>query len=887
MVKECNLYRRMSALCLLVVLIISGTGNVFGASDIAGHWAEPQIKAWLNAGIVTGYPDGSFKPQASVTRAEFMVMVNRAYELSGSSSKYYSDVSSGAWYAGAVSTASASGYITGYPNGTMRPDAPINRYETAVVIAKLNELASQPAAASGFSDASGMPAWAKGAVGAALQEKIMSGYPNGSFGGTGYITRAEAVVSLTRSLAAKLEKRVYDKPGVYGTGTVETVKGNVTVTSSDVTLRNMMIEGTLTLSKDIGSGSVVLENVTVKGSAVFEGGGPNSVRLEDSSLGTVTVSRPSGTLHLIAAGDTVVDRVIAKSDLKITESGLDDDGIISLTIEDDCEVSLIDTDLETLEMKAVGAELHLDRRSSVDKLTVSAKSAQIFMEEDGAISTLVANAGVAVTGFGTISRAEVNAAGVSFEARPQVVVVKSGIAAPAYLTPYIESFSPADGAVKVALNANIVLRFSETVRMTDGTALTNTNVDDLFSLRVGRASGDEFTFDATVAVSGGKTVVTVNPTADFLPEEDYFILLEEELEDSSNNPVTGMLRASFATVSEEVPRIESFTPENGAEDVAVDTDIVIIFSEDVRKTNNTELTSSNVDSQVVLKTGSSSGTSVAFNATVAVSGGRTVITVDPSNDLANSKTYYVAVSGLEDDDNQAVTGTLSATFTTVAPKEPPEIESFSPADGAEDVAVDANIVITFSEVVRMTANTTLSNTNVDALVVLKTPDSTGSEVLFDATVATVGGKTVITVNPTALLTNNTGYYAAVSGLEDAYNQAVTGTLHAEFTTVQLPADALDALEVALGADGSGGAVTLTPAFDGAVADYAATVSSGSEAVRVSPDAPNGNTAVVRLGSSIKADGVCPLAVGENVITVTVSKSNRADRVYTLTVTREP
>ncbi|MCX5780363.1 MAG: S-layer homology domain-containing protein, partial [Firmicutes bacterium] len=80
-------------------------------SDIQGNWAEPQITAWLDKGIVHGYPDGTFKPDSSITRAEFVTMTNQAFGFSASVPMQYTEVHTSDWYAGEIAKAQAAGYV--------------------------------------------------------------------------------------------------------------------------------------------------------------------------------------------------------------------------------------------------------------------------------------------------------------------------------------------------------------------------------------------------------------------------------------------------------------------------------------------------------------------------------------------------------------------------------------------------------------------------------------------------------------------------------------------------------------------------------------------------------------------------------------------------------
>lgn len=113
-------------------------------ADIAGHWAEKAINDWTTRELAGGYPDGTFRPDASITRAEFVALVNRAFgytelatgqALGTASSATFNDVAATDWYAGEIAQAAAAvGYIGGYPDGTVKPHNPVTRQEVSVML---------------------------------------------------------------------------------------------------------------------------------------------------------------------------------------------------------------------------------------------------------------------------------------------------------------------------------------------------------------------------------------------------------------------------------------------------------------------------------------------------------------------------------------------------------------------------------------------------------------------------------------------------------------------------------------------------------------------------------------------------------------------------------
>ena len=189
------------AFLLSTAMTVGSVAPVFGASsDILGHWAEFTISKWQNEGRVGGYEDGTFKPDKSISRAEFVRFLNSAVATPDGGSVSFSDVSMNDWFYNDVAKAVANGIASGFEDNTFRPGETVTRMQAAVFICNALKLTPNEAGAAALTDAASIPAWAKGAVGAVVSKGFMSGYPDGSFGGSKGMTRAEAVSTLDRVL---------------------------------------------------------------------------------------------------------------------------------------------------------------------------------------------------------------------------------------------------------------------------------------------------------------------------------------------------------------------------------------------------------------------------------------------------------------------------------------------------------------------------------------------------------------------------------------------------------------------------------------------------------------------------------------------------------------
>lgn len=202
--KRCLSWIVLSVFMLTVFL---GTGlaqaNTATFSDIQGHWATGEIEKMVDQGIAKGYPDGSFKPDANISRAEFITMVNRAFKLTGTAEVDFSDVKSVDWFVDEVAIAVVAGYIKGYEDGSMKPNNDISRQEVAVIIArKLNLSSSGDEVLDQFKDKSQIASWSKSSVAALVNKDYIKGYPDQTFRPCNAISRAEALVMLSRTMNA-------------------------------------------------------------------------------------------------------------------------------------------------------------------------------------------------------------------------------------------------------------------------------------------------------------------------------------------------------------------------------------------------------------------------------------------------------------------------------------------------------------------------------------------------------------------------------------------------------------------------------------------------------------------------------------------------------------
>ena len=150
---------------------------------------------------IVGYPNGNVEPNGNITRAEvatifFRLLTEEVRTANSTQSNSLSDVTRGQWFNHAVSTLSSMGIVKGHNDGTFAPNAPITRAEFAAIAARFDDKNTNTS--SKFTDIASH--WAKNEIGIAANKGWINGYPDGTFRPNQYITRAEAMTLVNRVL---------------------------------------------------------------------------------------------------------------------------------------------------------------------------------------------------------------------------------------------------------------------------------------------------------------------------------------------------------------------------------------------------------------------------------------------------------------------------------------------------------------------------------------------------------------------------------------------------------------------------------------------------------------------------------------------------------------
>jgi hypothetical protein len=221
------------------------------------------------------------------------------------------------------------------------------------------------------------------------------------------------------------------------------------------------------------------------------------------------------------------------------------------------------------------------------------------------------------------------------------------------------TFSPANSATAVAAGSNLTLTFNTAVRNTDDSALSDSNVDSLITLKETNSSGSDIAFDATI--NSDKTIITINPDSDFSSLQVVYIAIGNTVENTCGTAISAA-SATF-TAADTAGPTTTWSPVNSAAGVAVDSNITLTFNEAVRNIDDSALSDSNVDSLITLKATNSSGSDIAFDATI--DSDKEIITINPTSDFDSEQVIYVAIGATVEDSSGNANTASSITFTAI------------------------------------------------------------------------------------------------------------------------------------------------------------------------------------------------------------------------------
>ena len=546
------------------------------------------------------------------------------------------------------------------------------------------------------------------------------------------------------------------------------------ISNSDVSLaKNTGISGTLTIDSnatlDINGKNLTASTLVNNGNLQLSGSETVSISTKDTDSGTITYD---GTATGLAYGNTYFNLALNSTGTMTLDADLDVNGSLMIsdgtlnTGNNDINVAGNWTNSDSF-ISGTG-KVTFDGTSNI--VTGGTGDSNDFYDVTlGGTSAAQSTNAIAID-----NNFEITSSGTWYTNCLAMTVsgnttTGSGSIATT-LSPTV-AFSPANSATGVLVGSNLTLTFNTAIRNTNDSALTDSNVDSLITLKTTNSSGSDIAFDATI--DSDKKIITINPDSDFSSEQVIYIAIGTTVEDDANNAISassGTFTAREIGVSDTTAPTITFSPADLATSIAKDSNITLTFSEAIRNTDNSEITNSNVGSLVTLKATNSSGNDIAFNA--SIDSAKSVITINPSSDFSSEQVIYIAIGATVEDLYDNVITASSISFTAIDSISP--TLAFDPIDLENPVPVTDNITITFNEAIRNIDDSTLTSTNVDSLISLKDTDENGTDIDFNATIDS--NKKIITINPDSSLSSEQTVYVAIGAtLEDDSNNAITAS----------------------------------------------------------------------------------------------------------------
>jgi S-layer family protein len=177
---------------------VASLDNSLVFTDITGHWAEDNIKKIIASGSINGYPDGTFKPDNNITRAEFITVLVKAFNMKSTSEGKFEDARNH-WAKDFINSALDNKIIQGYSDSLFGPNELITREQMAVMVVNALKLEVKEYEIS-FDDKDQISDWAIKYVATSVNEKLLVGYPDNTFRPKSSATRAEAVTVILNAL---------------------------------------------------------------------------------------------------------------------------------------------------------------------------------------------------------------------------------------------------------------------------------------------------------------------------------------------------------------------------------------------------------------------------------------------------------------------------------------------------------------------------------------------------------------------------------------------------------------------------------------------------------------------------------------------------------------
>ena len=222
--------KKFFSLVVSLVLTFSIAMPVMGSAfhDMPGHWAIEPVDAWSGYGVLSGYPDGNFRPDADITRGEMAQVISTLMRIPNTTtSNPFTDMNTGHWYYQAMMNSVNAGYIYGFGDGRVGGGENLTREQAMAMIARVLRIAPATSTVRAFTDTSNVSDWARGYVNGMINAGIVNGMTP---------TQIMPGIDINRGSVAQILRQAIStyahQPGTFqatGTGITLVVSNGVTI----------------------------------------------------------------------------------------------------------------------------------------------------------------------------------------------------------------------------------------------------------------------------------------------------------------------------------------------------------------------------------------------------------------------------------------------------------------------------------------------------------------------------------------------------------------------------------------------------------------------------------------------------------------------------------
>ncbi|MHC1724142.1 MAG: S-layer homology domain-containing protein [Aminipila sp.] len=420
--------KKIFTILLCGVFVCVGAYVTTGES-YAGHWADQYLNNLVSQQIMRGDDEGKLNPDDSITRAEFVAMMNRAFGYSQKGTIAFNDVPEEEWYYDDISIAKKQGYFNGIYPDTAGPDKPLKREEAVTMLCRALKIQGVESDPLQFADSRDFSGWSKEYINAAVEKKFLSGYPDQTFKPADYMKRGEMAKVLSE-VAGEIVKD-------QGSNYIGYANGNVSVVETGASLRNTIVPGDLYITAGMGTGYTQLENITVGGDLIISGtgnaqSGEVSVILTDCDIHNLVIdSGNSNTMSVRAEGGSIIHNTTVKSSAYLEEDNSKGTAFKDVILKGPSGTTLnLSGAFENVSVNAENNKLSVDK-GTVDSLTVDedAIKGSVFIQKDTTVYALFCDTAATVTGTGKVEEVSINANGCNIAMLPEHIYIRPGVTA--------------------------------------------------------------------------------------------------------------------------------------------------------------------------------------------------------------------------------------------------------------------------------------------------------------------------------------------------------------------------------------------------------------------------------------------------------------------------